>query len=730
MTAQLRVRESTYGDFHQERQMTNQFTWINIYQELATVLSDWQDRQPELIDFLEGLREQGYVITSLQDKNRDGERYLLQEIDPFTFFGVFNRGIRNDQRTTILTQIKRHFQLQSSVPSDFTGIPVLNNMKSWFFAYHASRKVDDIPHLWRVFYLALQETPLQDDQFLKAFDDALAIQHVNVNLTMGLFWIRPSTFLSLDSVNRTYLGIDIPASGITAEFYAGVLDDVSEKGKSFPEVSQAAWNAAQEAKTDGTKPKDGEETAPEDSTFWLVGAYWDGSEPPDQTQRFLAEGIWENGYADRYLDEVNSMKVNDKIAIKAATTQRKNLPFDARDRTVSRMDIKAIGTIVANRGDGRTAEVEWEPDFQEKSWYFYTGRNTVWRLRTDDDYELKEYSEKLIDFVWYGKEQDYDWFCKRWWDTEDVEKPALPHEPAQGPNPYSIEDIVASGVFLEEDDLHRILDRLRTKKAMILQGPPGVGKTFVARKLAWALMEEVDNTRLEMVQFHQSYSYDDFVRGYRPLPDQRGSFGLQNGVFYEFCQIATKDPERKYVFVIDEINRGNLSLIFGELLMLIEADKRGREFAVPLVYRTEDEPRFYIPSNLYLIGLMNVADRSLAMVDYALRRRFAFVTLRPQYESHRFRQWLLDRSMPDELVDLITSRMSALNREIKEDPLLGENYQIGHSNFCPKGDNFAELGHGWYAGIVETEIAPLLKEYWFDNSQKAEEAIKRLLNQV
>jgi 5-methylcytosine-specific restriction protein B len=263
---------------------------------------------------------------------------------------------------------------------------------------------------------------------------------------------------------------------------------------------------------------------------------------------------------------------------------------------------------------------------------------------------------------------------------------------------------------------------------MIFQGAPGVGKTFRARKLAYALMRERDERRIEIVQFHQSYSYDDFVRGYRPLPGQAGTFGLQNGVFYDFCRKAIDDPDREYVFIMDEINRGNLSQIFGELLMLIENDKRGAEFSVPLVYRNQqDEPRFFVPANLYLIGLMNVADRSLALVDYALRRRFAFFTLKPQYESATFRQWLLDRSMNAELVQLIVDKMSALNRTIREDPLLGENYQIGHSFFCPKGDNFSGLDQNWYLGIVQTEIVPLLKEYWFDNPQKSEDAERGLL---
>lgn len=710
--------------------MTNhQFTWIEIYQELATTLLAWEDKQIELVAFLADLQNQGYVITPLQDKNRDGERFLLREIDPFTFFGVFNRGIRDEQRIAILAQIKHHFQLQSQVPSDFSGIPILNNQKSWLFRYQEGRKPDDIPHLWRVFRLALQENPLQNRDFLTAFDEALAISNVNINLTMGLFWVHPHTFLSLDSQNRSYLNINMPKGGLTAEFYADVVRQHGAQGRSFLELSIAAWESGRKPSGNGTPPV----LLPQipgqkDIAYWLVGAYWDDRDPLDQTARFLEEGVWENGYTDRYLDDVKSMSVNDKIAIKAATTQRKHLPFDGQERTVSRMDIKAIGTIVANRGDGRTVEVEWESDFQEKTWYFFTNRSTVWRLRTDDNYNLKQYSEKLIDFIWGGQAQDYAWFAAQWWGNQNSDKIQPPLLPDGDHMPYSVEDVVAAGVFLTETQIHQMLERLRTKKAMILQGAPGVGKTFIARKLAYALMAEVGNDRLEMVQFHQSYSYDDFVRGYRPLPGKAGSFALQNGVFHEFCQKAAKDLDREYVFIIDEINRGNLSLIFGELLMLIEGDKRGPDYAVPLVYRHPDEPRFFIPANVYVIGLMNIADRSLAMVDYALRRRFAFVTLYPQYESRLLKQWLRDRLMPEETVELVTAQMNALNREIREDPLLGENYQVGHSYFCPKGDNFTGLDDAWYRGIVQTEIAPLLKEYWYDNPQRADEAIKKLMH--
>jgi 5-methylcytosine-specific restriction protein B len=376
---------------------------------------------------------------------------------------------------------------------------------------------------------------------------------------------------------------------------------------------------------------------------------------------------------------------------------------------------------VANRNDGRTVEVEWESPIAPRDWYFFTNQQTIWRVRREPDYEHRQYSERLIDFIWRGVPQDYQWFCEKWWGSEGT--PPLPN----GCEPFSIDDMIAAGVFLTASEMEHAIARLKSKKNLILQGAPGVGKTFVARMLAYALMEEKDRSRVQFVQFHQTYSYEDFVRGYRPLPDEGGTFGLQDAVFFKFCKLAEADLDRDYVFVIDEINRGNLSQIFGELLMLIEADKRGPDHAIELVYTRPNESRFFVPSNVHIIGLMNLADRSLAVVDYALRRRFAFVTLSPKYESDLFRAWLLERGMNSELVNLLVQRLGALNQEIRDDPLLGENYQIGHSFFCPKGTDFAGLSRTWYEAVVQTEIVPLLKEYWFDNGKRAEQASERLL---
>jgi 5-methylcytosine-specific restriction protein B len=699
--------------------MEDKFTWIPVYHGIAQRLLDWQDRQKELIAFLEQLRSQGLKVTPLSDKGANGERFLLPEIDPFTFFGVFNRGIRNEHRLAIVAAVAKLLDFQCEAPTDFDGIPILNAQKSWFVAYQARRKPDDVQRLWRVFRLALGDNPLENAEFLEAFDEALEVRGTNFNLTMGLFWIRADTFLNLDQTNRQYLKLKMPPSGLSGQYYRDLVRSVLTQEKSLPDLSHKAWVAS------STKPPPQApdmQMSPENS-YWLLGAFWSDYEPPDQTQRFLDEGIWQNGYEDRYLDEVRSMRVGDKVAIKAASTQRHNLPFDARGETVSRMTIKAIGTVVANRSDGRTIEVEWDPTFKPKDWFFYTYQKTVWKLRPDEPY-----AKRLIEFVFGNIPQDYDWFLAELWRAANGNH-ELPAEAKKAGlvQPYSVDDMVASGVFQTASEVRQTLDRLQSKKNLILQGPPGVGKTFIARKIAYALMEEIDDQRIEMVQFHQSYSYEDFIRGYRPLPDRAGTFGLRDGIFYEFCQRAKEDPERPYVFIIDEINRGNLSQIFGELLMLIEADKRGPEYVLPLVYHKKDEPRFYVPKNVYLIGLMNLADRSLAMVDYALRRRFAFMSLKPQFKGDLFRQWLLDRGMSDELVGLIVDRMIALNQEISDDTLLGENYQIGHSFFCPKGNNFEGLDRSWYEAIVQTEIIPLLREYWFDNPKRASEIAGRVL---
>jgi 5-methylcytosine-specific restriction protein B len=283
--------------------------------------------------------------------------------------------------------------------------------------------------------------------------------------------------------------------------------------------------------------------------------------------------------------------------------------------------------------------------------------------------------------------------------------------PAPTLPPYSTEDALKGAAF-DKSEFETILDLWRAKKNVIIQGPPGVGKTFMARRLAYALIGHELPSRVAMIQFHQSYSYEDFIQGYRPTEN---GFGRKDGVFVRFCKRASLDQDLPYVFIIDEINRSNLSKVFGELLMLIESDKRGSKYSVALTYSASEEEQFYVPSNVYLLGMMNTADRSLALVDYALRRRFAFLELKPLFGSNAFIDYLVGAGSVASFAGAVSTRLQALNQAIAEDQNFGAGFMIGHSYFCGTG---VALTEKVYMDAIRHEILPLLTEYWFDDPER------------
>ena len=318
----------------------------------------------------------------------------------------------------------------------------------------------------------------------------------------------------------------------------------------------------------------------------------------------------------------------------------------------------------------------------------------------------------VVDFAYY-LDKRYNQNSTLEDDNTMTNKDSKPQDNStEGIGAYTKKDFL-NDVYISESDYEDLCGILKHKKNIILQGAPGVGKTFSAKRLAYSLMGECDDERIGFVQFHQSYSYEDFVMGYKP--NAEGGFYLQRGIFHKFCMKAANDPNRPYFFIIDEINRGNLSKIFGELLMLIEKDYRANK--ITLAYSEED---FAVPENLYIIGMMNTADRSLAMIDYALRRRFSFYPMKPGFDSEGFKRYQF--MLKNEKFDTLITKVKELNDTIVKDPSLGFGFEIGHSYFC----NRTEATNEWLRAIVNHEIIPMLEEYWFDNKDKIEEWSEKL----
>lgn len=818
-----------------------QFEWINFYSEFATKLLEFKNNRAELIADIQS----AYSAINMKLPKLEREDSII-DIDPFTVFGLFNKGITNANRIAILESFATVFNIKSKVPNNFDGIPVLNNLKATYYGFKDDRQAADIDNLWGLYESAINLAEKDDEAnreiFTKWYDTVHDQLGIRWNITMGLYWIRPYEFINLDSINRRFI-VDpdnMPVDFVNsvkkklnkvpyaAEYLAikdaclRALKDGNYEYKNYPELSYRAWIVSKQVNQEKAEVK-GKKSSKAAFLRWfapLIQALRDlgGSGTPAEARAKIIEneqlsedeinqtrgknnvnkfenevafarnylvnagyidksvyGIWTLTAAGKSVDMTSEMasdifknvlssspskqgKNTDALADEDVHTVRYWLyapgegscmwdefytsgimaigwgeigdlsTFDSKDA----MKIKMREVIDESLSYKNAAHATWQFAnemkigdivFVKKGMHQIIGRGVVmsdyeYDNTRDDEYKnirqvdwthngewphpgqavmktltditsYTDYVEKLNSLFEDETEED----------AEDVEK-TYP--------PYTKEDFL-SEVFMPEEEYDKLSGILRIKKNIILQGAPGVGKTFVAKRIAFSMMGVKDVERVMMVQFHQSYSYEDFIMGFRPSTD---GFELKRGAFYNFCKKAEIDGDNDYFFIIDEINRGNLSKIFGELFMLIENDKRG--ISLQLLYSDE---KFSVPKNIYIIGMMNTADRSLAMLDYALRRRFAFFEIKPGFTTDGFREYRM--SLENEKFDKLIACVESLNNVISNDESLGDGFCIGHSYFCnllPDTINDQIL-----SGIVEYELIPLLKEYWFDEPTKVKD---------
>lgn len=713
----------------------SQYSWPRFFMELADKLLAFKDDRQALIATLQHIyAELGMDLPTLDSGG------IPTDIDPFTIYGLFNRGLTDNKRRAVALGIGGALGVQAPLHDDFVGIPTLVNVNATL--YDQVRRDDgDIERLWDLFAAALvhadQPTERTEAVFRDAYDAVLQQRHACWNVTMGLFWVRPYAYVNLSKLDRWFLRLpDRMPPDVNAEVsqlasppgafaYLALRDrvlDAMSSGayeyKTFPELSACAWRVSEQVNRENKQAdKDKEEVTQaaalgddgvQTVRYWLYAP----GEGACKWDEFYKRGImglaWgEVGDLSSYATKQglkaqmlqtypeNGTQKNDIHALWQFANEMK--PGDVVFVKKGKAEIVGRGVVTGNYV--YDAEGSDYPNIREVRWT-HTGQWPVDErlpMKTLTDVTYKQVFVTLMESSFFDSE----------------EAAAIEELTAVFPE-YSTEDFLQS-IYMDRQQYNAIVGLLKTKKNIIMQGAPGVGKTYAAKRLAYSMMGVKDVSRVKLIQFHQSYSYEDFIEGYRP---SGAGFELVKGAFYSFCKKAADDDEENaYFFIIDEINRGNLSKIFGELFMLIESDKRGNE--LQLLYSRE---LFSVPTNVHIIGMMNTADRSLAMLDYALRRRFAFVELRPAFESDGFREYCAGLDNPR--FEALVREVESLNRAITEDESLGEGFCIGHSYFCNmKRETCTDAA---LASIVEYELIPMLKEYWFDEPGKVREWSDRL----
>jgi 5-methylcytosine-specific restriction protein B len=780
----------------------NNFTWIPFYQELAEKLLEYKDKRLELVNIAYSLGDCAKFI-----KQDDGSK--VDDIDPYTFFSIFNRQIGNDKRKDIISSLKETFSISATAPTDFDGIPVMNNQKSTFF--YRETATEQIPILWNIFESQLNNN---ENLFKRNFDQLQKFKGIKWNITIGLFWMRPYSYIPLDECSRKYLidkGLQVMnEKEVSGDNYIQLIQLIKNKIEnqefsetSIPEISYNAWKEINDV-----------------HRYFYAGFSFGGND--SQLDRFFKDEVWEGSGSEKVNNLIKEIKTGDILILKTTSTKGKNhdLPF-----------IRIYGIGIAKS----------KPKQIENSDNFAINVKYIKVVKTDFDGKK------------YGKYLQTLHECN---DTEIID---------------FVNSIIKQHMI--PDDIRQYNKILTIKKNLILQGAPGTGKTYNTAALALsicgvtdvdlndhtAVMERYEKMRYDeeknptgqigFCTFHQSMDYEDFVVGIKPkigngavLYDfddgifkqisDKAKQNLENSkkseniikqelqtreIFEKFCENIEKELITKnsinlyanskmqirnvnrkkdgsaysiqlskdkqsstqglkvdiivrdyqnykngniksytdikpsysslssyhgnaiyyfelykkmadfektiqldtnqqskvelqnYVLIIDEINRGNVSKIFGELITLLEADKRiGGEHPI-LVTLPYSKEEFGVPSNLYIIGTMNTTDRSVGNIDYAVRRRFAFVTLESKRKIVEDK-WGMKDCKAVKLFDSVKSFIEKNKYDMDIEDLM-----VGHSYFFAENNDEDELAFRW-----QYEILPLLNEYIKDGILKGD----------
>jgi len=654
----------------------NKFTWVDTYKAIATKLRTFRDKQAQLFDFLQECKSHNLPTISVTDKDDKGNNLPLSEIDPFTFFANFNRGVKDETRINIIRLLLERWKLNCSIPSDFSGIPVVNNQQARFIVFKKDRGDQDVSLLWDIF-----EQALDNRIVAQTFNTVLRLKLIHYNITMGLFWISADRYLNLDNVNRTYLlkkGIEIKGLP-NFDTYVGYIEKTRNLlKKPFFEISHAAWidkiNKGPDKKENGQKDKA--------IRYWLFapghgGEHWD---------EFHKKGIMAIGWD--HLGDLRKYASKKKIA--EAIRVHDDEPDSSKKNNATSCfnflkDMKPGDIVFAKIGRDRIIGrgiIQSDYNFDDSRSYYKHVRHVQWQKKGEWKVSKdKHFAIKTITEV-TGFSKFVDYLVSL---VNDVQPPPPPSD-------YSIEQC-AEAIGFPTQRIKKWHQAIERKGQAVFYGPPGTGKTFISEHIAKYIVGGSDGF-IDLIQFHPAYAYEEFMQGIRPVTDERGNliFELKEGRFLSFCNKA-RQCAGPCVLIIDEINRANLSRIFGELMYLLE-------------YRNKDIPlaggrRFSIPPNVKLIGTMNTADRSIALVDFALRRRFAFIELTPEYEV-----LLAFQKKQGFNAGGLVSVLNEVNTKIND-----KNFSLGISFFMV--ENLArKIEHIW-----AMEIEPYLDEYFFSQPE-------------